>query len=317
MKVYAVKVRKELAEKKKKELIKSGLLLNFKVKRGKKYVYFPVSKKMRNCVIIDSEPITKEKVNYPFEIIGDIAILEIRKGEKIDKERKIEIAKKIMQTNKNVKAVYCKIGGIKGVYRTRRIEFIIGEKKSETLHKESGCIFKLDVKKVYFSPRLQYERLRIAKQIKENEKILVPFAGVGPFPIVIAKLNKNKKLTIYANELNPVAFKYLKENIKLNKVDIIPIYGDARNLKKMNEKFNRIIMPIPMSSENFLDIPFTLGEEGCIVHFYHFSKNIDETKKIIEKSAKEFGRKVVFIFSREVRSYSKEIKEFVIDFTII
>ena len=40
------------------------------------------------------------------------------------------------------------------------------------------------------------------------------FAGVGPFAIPAAK----KGCTVYANDLNPDSFRFLCENVKLNKV---------------------------------------------------------------------------------------------------
>jgi tRNA (guanine37-N1)-methyltransferase len=317
MKAYALKVKKILAEKTRKKLIKNGLLLPLEIKKNENFVYFPVREKVKGVILMDFEYKEREKVNVPFEIIGDIAIFESKDK---SKKEKVEIAKRIMEIHKNVKSVFCKAGGVKGIFRTRKLEFVYGENRSETTHKESGCVFKLDVKRVYFSPRLQFERARIAKQIKDGERVFVPFAGVGPFPIVIARLNRDKNLEIYANELNPIAFKYLKENIKLNKVKIFAIYGDARKklkVKKFKNFADRVIMPIPMSSESFLDIPFYIGKKGCIVHFYHFSKNEKDTINLIKNFAKKVKRKIKVIFSREVRGYSKEISEFVIDFKIL
>ena len=46
-------------------------------------------------------------------------------------------------------------------YRTRQVTFIAGEEKYETLYKESGLLFKVNVGTAYFSPRLSTERLRI------------------------------------------------------------------------------------------------------------------------------------------------------------
>jgi tRNA (guanine37-N1)-methyltransferase len=317
MRAYAIKVKKILAEKTKKKLAKEGLLLPLEVKKDENFVYFPIKEKIKGAIPMDFEYKEMEKIDVPFEIIGNIAIFE-SKGK--SRKEKVGIAKSIMEMHKNVKSVFCKAGGVKGIFRTRKLEFVYGENKSETAHKESGCIFKLDVRRVYFSPRLQYERARIAKQVRDGERIFVPFAGVGPFPIVAAKLNRDKNIEIYANELNPIAFKYLKENIKLNKVKVTAIYGDAKKklkVKKFKGSADRVIMPIPMSSESFLDIPFYIGKKGCIIHFYHFAKNEKDTINLIKNFAKKVKRKIKIIFSRKVRGYSKEISEFVVDFKIL
>jgi len=45
------------------------------------------------------------------------------------------------------------------------------------------------------------------------------FAGVGPFAIAAAK----KGCIVYANDLNPASYKYLQENVVLNKVNMINV----------------------------------------------------------------------------------------------
>ena len=87
---------------------------------------------------------------------------------------------------------------------------------------------KLDVKNVYFSPRLATERKRVQELTNDGEEILDMFAGIGPFPIVIAK---EKNVNITAVDINEHAIKYLNENIKLNKLapnaHITAICGDT------------------------------------------------------------------------------------------
>src|SRR3989344_2273513 len=64
-----------------------------------------------------------------------------------------------------------------------------------------------------------FERQRIAKQVKPNEIIIDMFAGIGYFSLGLKKAKK-----VYAIEKNPLAYKYLKENILLNKAkNIVPI----------------------------------------------------------------------------------------------
>ena len=154
-----------------------------------------------------------EHLRKGFDIIGSIAIIEIPK-ELVKKEKLI--AQTLLESNSVIKTVAKKVGIHKGEFRTQKIKIIAGEKNKEGEYKESGCRFKLNVEKCYFSPRLSHERLRIASQIKEGEEILVMFSGVGPYPIVLAKNSPAKK--IIGIELNPIAHKYSIENINLNKI---------------------------------------------------------------------------------------------------
>ncbi|MFX1502889.1 MAG: hypothetical protein ACFFDH_18155, partial [Promethearchaeota archaeon] len=141
------------------------------------------------------DKIPNEYLNFipkSYDIIGDIAIVEFDKfnqlADKKYKGYKEKIAKAIIIVNKNVKTVYEKKTEIKGKYRLRELTLLFGKDKSETVHKENNCLFKLNIKNTYFTPRLVFERLRIASsEIKDNEIIIDMFAGVGTFSIQIAK----------------------------------------------------------------------------------------------------------------------------------
>ena len=66
---------------------------------------------------------------------------------------------------------------IKGELRTRDMEIIAGENSTETIHKEFGLRFKIDVKKAYFSPRLATERKHVTELVKEGETVLEISSG--------------------------------------------------------------------------------------------------------------------------------------------
>src|SRR3989338_8571440 len=136
-------------------------------------------------------------VKSSFDIVGDIAILEI--PPELAKKEKV-IAEAVLKIQKNVKTVCKKAGDRSGTYRLKKYKKIIGN-GFETIHKESGCQFKLDISKTYFSVRESTERLRISDKIKKKEKILVLFSGVGPFGIILAKNHTDCKVDMV--EINP------------------------------------------------------------------------------------------------------------------
>jgi tRNA (guanine37-N1)-methyltransferase len=162
-----------------------------------------------------SEVLPPEEISHiynSYDIVGDIAI--IRLTEKSEKYGQI-IAESIMKVHKNVKTVLAQTSPVHGDYRLRKLKHIAGEKRTVTIHRESGCMFSVDVEKCYFSPRLFYERMRIAKLVKDGETIVNMFAGVGCFSLVIAKHSNAEK--IYSIDINPVAVQYMRENVKLNR----------------------------------------------------------------------------------------------------
>ena len=101
-----------------------------------------------------------------YDCIGSIAILKFPKGTKLREKKKI--AEELLRERKNIKTVVEKVEKVKGRLRTFKTRFLAGEKTKETIHKESGCLFKLDIDKTYFSPRLSGERLEIAKKNKKE-----------------------------------------------------------------------------------------------------------------------------------------------------
>ncbi|HEX7467722.1 MAG TPA: 50S ribosomal protein L11 methyltransferase, partial [Methanobacterium sp.] len=169
----------------------------------------------------------------------------------------------------------------------------------------------LDVKKVYFSPRLATERKRISDLVKNNEIVIDMFAGIGPFSISIAR---NHEVKLYAIDINPAAYKYLKENIIINKLEgtIIPLLGDVIEvLNNLNIEADRIIMNLPGTAQNFLDIAIKSLKAGGVIHYYEFASEYQvPVKRIIETA---YPRKVEVLNVRKVKSKSPGIWHMGID----
>jgi len=238
---------------------------------------------------------------HSYDIIGEIGIIELF-GELAPFSS--IIGEGIMKINPHLRLVLKKSSQVSGTFRTREYEAIAGEGPTETVHEEFSCLFRLDVTKVYFNPRLSHERMRVAKQIKEGECVLDMFAGVGPYSILIAKTQRVAQ--IYSVDINPEAFRYLKENVLLNQVadQVVPLLGDAGLLveTKLRGTANRVIMNLPSESNKFLHAAVkALNEEGGIIHYYTFasrSDNLGEIRESVRTSIEQCGRKVdSFAFS--------------------
>ncbi len=239
------------------------------------------------------DKIPKNLQNYlprSFEIIGDIAIISIPK--ELKKHRGI-IAETLASMHKNIQIVLNKTGDVGGKYRLAEYELLVGN-RTETEYRENYCRFRLDPTKTYFSSKLGTERQRIIDQVKDGEQILCMFAGIGPFPINIAK---NKDVRIYAIEINPDACRYFRDNIKLNKVEdkITTETGSGVDIvPKLKKKYDRILMPAPKDAENYLDIALEKIKKGGIINLYTFApeEEIDNIDKRIKKIASDNGHKI-------------------------
>ncbi|MDI6730097.1 MAG: class I SAM-dependent methyltransferase family protein [Candidatus Altarchaeum sp.] len=254
-------------------------------------------------------------MNRSFDVIGDIAIIEIP-PELETKKKKIG---KAVLNFKHIKVVAAKAGIFEGEYRTRKLEIIAGENRKETTHTEFGCRYLLNVEEVYFSERLGNERLRIAQQVKEEEKILIMFAGAGPYPVLIARMKKieKKNVDIYAIELNPVGYKYMVENVRLNKVNVRCILGDVKTkTPKLGMKFNRILMPLPKDAGNFLDTALNAINEGGIIHYYGFSDNKEIFAEEVKKQCENLGYDVEISDVVACGAYSPGVNRVCVDLKI-
>lgn len=246
----------------------------------------------------------------PQDIVGDIAILKFRhKTFWIIKKIK---AIKFLKENKNVKTVLEKKSGFEGVLRIQKTKHLAGKRTKIAIYKENNCIFKFNVDKSYFSPRLSNERKIIAEEVeklckKSENKILVMFAGISPYPIVIAKkLHENKKnAIIISNELNENANKESVENIIFNKVqDYVKLEnGDARNLpKKLHEKFDIILMTRPNLEETFLPTALKLSKKGTTIFYHGFGSK----EKVLQEIKKDTKGKIGKIEIRKAGDIAKE-----------
>jgi tRNA (guanine37-N1)-methyltransferase len=222
-----------------------------------------------------------------FEIIGDIAVLSI--PPKLD-NYKIDIARMVASKRKNIKTVLNKVAMLQGETRVGKYETLLGS-DTETVHKEYGYLYRLDVRNVFFNTRLSSERLRVASKITSYEDVLIPFCGVGPFAVLAA----SQKANVIAVEKNAEACRWLAENVQLNKVDdnVSIIHGDATHITNMIKgSFDRTIVPIPYGRDHFLWDILELIKKGGVIHFYTFKKQ-NQIPDLI-KSYQDNGLNVIF-----------------------
>jgi tRNA (guanine37-N1)-methyltransferase len=220
-----------------------------------------------------------------YSIIGNIAIVNFPDDFKASEKRKF--AKNILKQNKSIKTVLEKSGKFAGRLRKMKTKHLAGEKTKEVLYKENGCVFRFNIDDTYFSPRLSNERKEIASKIKKNSSVLVMFAGVAPYSIVIAKNSKASR--VVSNEINRKANKYAEMNLELNKVkDRVELMsGDIKKVaSRIKEKFDVIVMPRPQLKDTFLKEAFKLSKKGTVIYYYDFTP-IEEIDRVLEKIKSE------------------------------
>ncbi|MBI3623978.1 hypothetical protein HY212_07920 [Candidatus Pacearchaeota archaeon] len=186
-----------------------------------------------------------KKIFKSYDIFGNIALVKFSKSTKATEKRKF--AQKLLNGNKSIKTVLEKSGKFKGRLRKQETKFIAGEKTKEVLYRENDCVFRFNIDKTYFSPRLSNERKEIASLIRKKDKVLVMFAGAAPFSVAIARKSGAQ---VYSNEINKEANKYGRFNAELNKVKdkILFLDGDIKKVARKILSCSHLTTPLYQSS---------------------------------------------------------------------
>ncbi len=248
-----------------------------------------------------------------FDVIGDIAVLKI--PEPLLPHR-AEIGRAILTWNRALRVV-AQDHGVTGTFRVRNLEIIAGEPRTTTVHTEFGLRYHVDVARAYFSPRLGRERLRITERVQPGEIVADPFAGVGPYAVLIAKRREPKR--VVASDANPVAVALLRQNVAANRADRVEIReGDARAVLRDIAPADRVILDLPHSAMEFLpDALAALGPRGT-VHVYGILDDADREDRLreIRAAVTRQGRTVDSIEAHVVRAYSPTQHHVAFDVTV-
>ncbi|WP_048148013.1 class I SAM-dependent methyltransferase [Methanolacinia paynteri] len=297
-----IKILKNEGEMTRRKLIEEGLLDNsLKPFSDECHLYIPVTGDIPGAA---TEIFEERDISAPLprhELIGGIAIIQ-------DCDR--DGARRLLDSRPVIHTVLYSEGPVTGEYRTKDYIVLAGKNTTKTDYTEYGQRFLIDLSAAYFSARLANERQRIAAMMKDGERLLDMFAGVGPFAITLS----GKCSVVYANDINPAAVSLLYDNIRLNKKkNILPVLADARCLGGIFPpgSFDRIIMNLPMKSSEFIDIAFRLCRPGGMIHFYTLQSEPGEMEEELGKY--ECGK----ISERVVRSYSPSQHHAVYDIRVI
>jgi len=262
-----------------------------------------------------------------YQIIGDVLLLKFMKIDRLS--RKKSIAAAILDLLPYVKTV-CEISKVESEFRIPRVRKLAGN-GTVTTHREHDILYRLDASKIMFSKGNLFERQRLIKIVKPNETVVDMFAGIGYFSLGLAK-KVNKVIAI---EKNPLAFGYMKENIKLNKINNIePILGDNRKLT-INGIADRIIMGYfqtdrrrqldvpkvrhfvgaPNGSERFLPFAVKMLKNKGVIHFHNVYRKDELWHKPIRELEK-LGVTYRIIDKKIVKSVAPNTYHVVLDINV-
>lgn len=203
--------------------------------------------------------------------------------------------------------------GIDGPLREPVREIIAGE-IAETFHRENGVLFKLDALKIMFSKGNLRERMRMSL-LGQGETVVDMFAGIGYFSIPMAVHSRPHK--VVAIELNPLAHRYLVENIRLNKVEDIvqPVLGDC-SAKTPSGEADRVLMGLVQVTDKYLRQGIEALRPGGTLHYHQTIPSWLYPQAAIQEvveAAKSMDRRAEIVNCAKVKKFSPGVVHAVVD----
>ncbi|MBU0953504.1 MAG: class I SAM-dependent methyltransferase family protein [Nanoarchaeota archaeon] len=248
----------------------------------------------------------QEHLPNTYQQLGSICIFSLPAAVKSYKQA---IGDAVLKVYPRFTTVCVQRGPISGELRQPTIERIAGN-GTETVHKEHGILFHLDVTKVMFSKGNLAERKLLIPLVQPNEVVIDMFAGIGYFSLGIAK---QVPVTLFAIEKNPDAVFYLKKNIVANKItNVTVVEGDCRTVS-IPQKADRILMGYFPNTAQFLPTAFRMAKDTATIHYHDVGKHLRET---IERHAKNAGFTVTAFSEHIVKSVGPRTNHVVCDVVV-
>lgn len=200
-----------------------------------------------------------------FDQIGSVIVIRIPPGLY---PRRHLIGEALLSGIKIADRVFCQVTKVDGAWRTRGLELVSGSGDTITTYRENGCVFEIDVEKVFFTPRLATERKRVSEMVRSGETILNMFGGAGLYSIQMAR---RVMCIVYNVDINPYATLLCRKNAGLNRLAgaVIPVTANARKAARLMPKIaDRTVMSLPERAASFLESAVTATKSGGVIHYY-------------------------------------------------
>lgn len=208
--------------------------------------------------------------------------------------------------------------GIVGPHREPTLTVLAGEGDTETVHREHGTEYALDLSTTMFSPGNKAERTNMGSRVSADESVLDMFAGIGYFTLPMARAGA----TVTAVERNPASFEYLVENVVRNDVqDQVETYlADCRDVVDAFETphFDRVVMG-HYDAHQYLDSALTALTSGGTLHMHAVTPEKlipDRPQSRLETTVEATDREIESMEVRTVKGYSEGVAHTVVDATI-
>ncbi|WP_123536971.1 class I SAM-dependent methyltransferase [Halosimplex salinum] len=245
-------------------------------------------------------------------VLGTVVLVDAS-----DAPRPEEVGEALLALHGSADTVLAR-GGISGAHREPDVRVLAGEGDTETVHREHGTEYAMDLAEVMFSPGNKAERARMGEVVSEGERVVDMFAGIGYFTLPMARAGAE----VTAVERNPASFEFLLENVRRNDVvdRVQPYRADCRDVLAREDPAtdvtaDRIVMGYYEAHE-YLDSALGALEPGGVVHVHEATPEslvFDRPVDRVRAAADARGRTVDVLDRRRVKGYSEGVAHVVVD----
>jgi tRNA wybutosine-synthesizing protein 2 len=252
-------------------------------------------------------------------VIGSVVLLAVG-----DAPRPAEVGDALLAMHGEADTVLAR-EGISGKHREPSVTVLAGEGDTETVHREHGTAYALDLAAVMFSPGNKAERARMGEVVAPDERVLDMFAGIGYFTLPMARAGAR----VTAVERNPAAFEYLVENAVRNGVqatvetyradcrDVVAggLAGDGDGDAGASFAFDRVVMGY-YDAHEYLECALSALVPGGTLHLHEATPEALVPDRPVERlceAAHRQGRAVEVLETRTVKGYSEGVAHVVVD----
>ncbi|MEF8831948.1 MAG: class I SAM-dependent methyltransferase family protein [Candidatus Thermoplasmatota archaeon] len=322
-----LKVSKDKGEQTLQRLKKQGNLdPDRSIRREGEELIFPV-KEGGNCS--EEDPDFREQKTKPYQRIKEeLDLPESKKRrlpdrwEMIGDVLLIKLPDELLDHKKSIAEVYSSVlsaktvmlqGSIEGTEREPVVEKIYGD-ETETVHVENGVKFKIDTSQLMFSSGNIDERIRMAEEVGKGDVVVDMFAGIGYFSLPMAVHGGPEK--VYSLDINPTAFRYLEQNIRLNEVQNVveAWHGDNRDFSFTGA--DRVVMGYLHETWEFLKRAVEFLDGEGIIHYHTRSLDKKYPEDVIEEVEENISQNYEIRTIKKIKSYAPHVFHVVVDIEV-
>jgi tRNA wybutosine-synthesizing protein 2 len=252
----------------------------------------------------------RERAPGSWAVVGSVVLVRVA-----DCPRPRELGEALLAIHGGADTVLAN-DGVDGPHREPEVEVVAGEGDTETVHREHGTVYALDLSEVVFSPGNETERVRMGGVV-DSERVLDMFAGVGQFTLPMARAGAR----VTAVERNPAAFEYLVENVVRNEVQprVETYRADCRAVIAAGGSefaFDRVVMGHDDAHE-YLDAAFEALAPGGTVHVHAATPEALVPDRPVGRIREAAGERTVEVLDvRQIRDYGEGVTHLVVDLAV-